>query len=462
MSSEEREFRIRPRRPRVGRDEARVWSVALKQIMRIARMTSRRSKGSAAAKRRTAARPFNQRCAVRVTYSRNTVKGQWRAHGRYLMRESAAGGASARGIGFGRDGKIDDLAATLDRWQTAGDARFFKIIISPEFGDRVDLERLARDLMSRMERDLDTGLEWAAVVHHNTDHPHVHIALRGVRADGAGLRLDRGYIQHELRGHAEDLCTAQLGYRTELDAAEAERRAITQQRFTSLDRMILRNAVENEDDPDYLRVTPATNHVAARLRFLSAMGLSNSSGGNRWRVRRDFETVLRAMQRAGDRQKALAAHAEMLSDPRLPLVLTNISAVSELEGRVLGHGEDGSTGRAYLLLEGTDAKVHFIYQNRAIAQARRAGKLRPGSFARFQRRLAKLELLDFGDAERLLSNVEYLRTAAERLIQRGAIPQPNSWGGWLGRYQSGVQNMIAADRTIQQHVHRSRELFTRS
>jgi hypothetical protein len=48
----------------------------------------------------------------------------------------------------------------------------------PEFGDRIDLSRLTRELMSRMGSDLGTdALEWAAVAHYNTEHPHVHIAL---------------------------------------------------------------------------------------------------------------------------------------------------------------------------------------------------------------------------------------------------------------------------------------------
>jgi type IV secretory pathway VirD2 relaxase len=439
MATDEREFRIRPRRPRVGRDEARVWTVALKRIIRIARMTSRRGHGdSPAARRATALRRFSQRCAVRVMYSRNTTKGQWRAHGRYLMRESAAGTGSGQRAGFGPDGNIEDPAANLDRWQAAGDARLFKLIISPEFGERVDLQRLAQDLMGRMERDLDTRLEWAAVVHHNTEHPHIHIALRGIRQDGAELRLERGYIQHGLRAHAEDLCTAQLGYRTELDAAEAQRREVTQQRFTSLDRVILRTAAAVDRDTEHLWVAPASDYAAARLRFLSTMGLSDASTDNRWRVRRDFETVLRAMQRAGDRQKALAAHAEMLSDPRLPLVVTNARDISELEGRVLGHGEDESSGRAYLLLEGTDAKVHFIYQNAAIAEARRAGKLRAGSFARYQRRRGRLEILDYGDAERVLTNAGYLNSVTQRLVKKGMIAEAGGWGGWLGRYQVAV------------------------
>jgi len=447
MATDEREFRIRPRRPRVGSDEARVWTVALKRIIRIARMTSRRGHGdSPAARRATVLRPFSQRCAVRVTYSRNTTKGQWRAHGRYLMRESAAGTASRQRAGFGPNGRIEDLAAHLDHWQAAGDTRLFKLILSPEFGERVNLERLTQDLMSRMERDLDTRLEWAAVMHHNTEHPHVHITLRGIREDGTELRLERGYIQHGLRAHAEDLCTAQLGYRTELDAAEAQRREVTQQRFTSLDQVILRTAAAVDRDTEHLWVAPASDYAAARLRFLSTMGLSEPSSDNCWRVRRDLETILRAMQRAGDRQKALAAHAEMLSDPRLPLVVTNAGDISELDGRVLGHGEDESTGQLYLLLEGTDANVHFIYQNAAIAEARRASKLRAGSFARFRRRLGRLEILDYGDAERLLSNAAYLNSVAQRLIKKGMIAEAGGWGGWLGRYEaalSAASNRIA-------------------
>lgn len=169
------------------------------------------------------------------------------------------------------------------------------------------------------------------------------------------------------------------------------------------------------------------------------MGLSDPSSDNRWRVRRDLETILRAMQRAGDRQKALAAHAEMLSDPRLPLVVMNARDISELEGRVLGHGEDESTGRTYLLLlEGTDAKVHFIYQSTAIAEARRAGKLRAGSFAQFRRNSTRLEVLDYGDAERLLSNGGYFRNSADRLAKKGMIPEAGGWGGWLGRHQVAV------------------------
>ena len=96
------------------------------------------------------------------------------------------------------------------------------MILSPEFGEKIDLDQMTREVMARMERDLGTKLEWVAVSHFNTDHPHVHVALRGVRDDGSPLELPREYVRAGIRQHAERACTLQLGLRTALDAASAE------------------------------------------------------------------------------------------------------------------------------------------------------------------------------------------------------------------------------------------------
>jgi microcompartment protein CcmL/EutN len=52
-------------------------------------------------------------------------------------------------------------------------------------------------------------------------------------------------------------------------------------------------------------------YAAARLAVLERMGLAESVGPNTWKVRGDCETVLRAMQQAGDRQKTLAQHVHL-------------------------------------------------------------------------------------------------------------------------------------------------------
>ena len=40
-----------------------------------------------------------------------------------------------------------------------------------------------------METDLGTKLDWIAVDHHNTGHPHTHILVRGVTDNGNTLNI---------------------------------------------------------------------------------------------------------------------------------------------------------------------------------------------------------------------------------------------------------------------------------
>jgi len=103
--------------------------------------------------------PMSQRCPVRVTYMRNKNAGQWKAHGYYLARERATEKRERNAAGFTRSERGVDIPQRLDGWQQAGDERLFKIIVSPEFGDRINLENHTRQLMARMERDIKTALE---------------------------------------------------------------------------------------------------------------------------------------------------------------------------------------------------------------------------------------------------------------------------------------------------------------
>jgi len=358
-----------------------------------------RNRGTSGGKGRST-RPYLQRCAVRVTYLNNKTRGQWKAHGRYLARESATHEYPAEGVGFGRDEQAIDIAGRPENWQRSGDERLWKVIISPEFGDRADLHRLTADLMERMERDLGTDLEWVAVARYNTEHPHAHVVVRGVRSDGTGLRMSRDYIQQGIRSAPEHICTRQIGYRTELDATEAERREISESRFTSLDRRIMREASSPNADfgPEYFEVvrdpTEAglsgtarlrTQHEASRLAVLHRMGLAESTGGASWLVRRDCEEVLRAMQRGADRQRTLAAHGVLLSDNRLPMTTLDVRDLTSIDGRTLVHGEEEASGRRYLMLEGTDGHVYHFYRTAEMEELRSQRGLQTNSFIRLRK-----------------------------------------------------------------------------
>ena len=111
-----------------------------------------------------------------------------------------------------------------------------------------------------MERDLGTQLEWVAAVHHNTEHPHVHIAVRGVDDKGIPLRLPREYIRGGLRERAEEIATEALGYRSPADAHEAQRRETLQNRYTPLDRILQRS---NDGSSSHFAVTVNPNDAVA-------------------------------------------------------------------------------------------------------------------------------------------------------------------------------------------------------
>lgn len=432
--------------------------------MHHARMSSTRKHQSRTGASPKRAHSYNQRCAVRVIYSKNTTSGQWRAHGRYLARESATHDGDPKAVGFDKRGESVDIAERLESWQKAGDERLWKLILSPEFGDRADLKRLTRDLVSQMEKDLGAPLEWAAVAHYNTEHPHVHIALRGIGAGRRPLHFDRDYIKLGIRAIAEDFCTRQLGHRTEMDAAVAQRREVHQHHCTSLDRIIARDAgkVAERDSP-FFTVTKDPSraglgqgarlleqHTAERLMVLEGMGLAAPAGPNTWRVRREFENVLRAMQRSADRQKMLAARGVLISDERLPLVVLDLRRLTSVEGRILVHGEEETgrqAGRSYLMLEGTDGRIHYIYYTPEMEAARHRGGLRTNAFIRLRKLFSEghplLEIEEMENSEAILRNRRHLQETAQRLVRRGIIPQEDGWSGWLGRYQKALVEAAA-------------------
>jgi hypothetical protein len=293
--------------------------------------------------------------------------------------------------------------------------------------------------------------------------------FRGVRSDGTALRMSRKYIQHGIRSAAESVCTKQLGYRTELDAAEAERREISEPRFTLLDRRIMREASNPSADfgPQYFAVirTPTEaglsdtarlriQHEAARLAVLHRMGLAESTRGGSWLVRRDAEQVLRAMQRTADRHKTLTVHGVLLSDDRLPMTTLDVRELTSIDGRILVHGEEEGSGRSYLMLESTDGHVYHIYGTPEMEELRSQRGLQNNSFIRLRKFGPAVEIRDMGDAEAVLRNKAHFRETASEMIRRGVFPKDDGWNGWLGRYQ---RVLVDAAFALEQRQAKERE-----
>src|ERR1700683_5350087 len=108
-TDEDREFRLRPTKPRVVRNEGAAWSNGFKLLVHYAR-SSRKTSNRGAGGKGKGSRPYHQRCAIRVTYLKNRTRGQWRAHGRYLARESATFENDAKAVGFSKGNEAVEIA----------------------------------------------------------------------------------------------------------------------------------------------------------------------------------------------------------------------------------------------------------------------------------------------------------------------------------------------------------------
>ena len=161
----------------------------------------------------------SQRATVKIKV---VQAGKAPAHARYLEKEAAGlDGAEVHAFTATRDGI--DLKAMTREWSE--DRHYFQTIISPEHGDRLDMQQYVRDVMARYERDLGTKLTWGSVIHYDTEHPHAHVMIRGVDDRGADLVINREYIRHGMRHRAMEVATQELGPRSahEITAAVEKR-----------------------------------------------------------------------------------------------------------------------------------------------------------------------------------------------------------------------------------------------
>lgn len=286
-----------------------------------------------------------------------------RAHMRYLERDGTTR-EGARGTLYGPAEDEADGRTFLARG--SGDRHQFRFIVAAEDGaEYEDLKPLTRRLMAQAEKDLGARLDWVAVDHFNTGHPHTHILLRGKDEHGKDLVIAREYIARGLRERAIELVTLDLGPRSEREIARADRREIAQERFTGIDRRLLRAADREGLVAPHHRDPQEQSLRAGRLGTLVRMGLATPEGRGRWRLDPRLEETLRAMGRRGDIIATLdqAARAQQLDmgpadyaiyDPAAP-------AAQPIVGRVAARGLGGDEEeRSFLIVEGIDGRMHYV------------------------------------------------------------------------------------------------------
>lgn len=278
-------------------------------------------------------------------------------HLRYIERDGVAR-AGQRGQAYGLESDTADLKAFEERGR--GDRHQFRFIVSVEDAEQLeDLRGYTREFMRRMATDLETRLDWVAVDHWDTDNPHTHVVLRGRAANGQDLVISPDYMAHGMRMRAAELATEWLGPRTELEIRQGLLREVEQERLTSLDRALLRQASVNIVD---LAETPNGQQrgtmLRARLQRLEAMELAERTDSNRWRLSPRMESTLAAMMERGDILRTM--HRGLRGQQR-ECVVPETVAERSIIGRIADKGlADELNDRGYLVVDGIDGRAHYV------------------------------------------------------------------------------------------------------
>ena len=285
------------------------------------------------------------------------------AHLRYLQRDGTTR-EGERGTLYGRDADTIDGKAFGERG--AGDRHQFRFIVSPEDGDQYDdLKPLTRRLMGRLEEDLGTKLDWVAVDHFNTGHPHTHIVVRGKDDRGADLVIARDYMTTGIRERAAELVDLDLGPRTHREIAQTLRAEVEQERLTSIDRDLLKQA-----DAERIVATNGRDAFdqtlrAGRLAKLSRLGLAEPLGAGRFRLAPDLANTLRALGERGDIIRTMQREFSRTATGRAPADQAIYDPAAPdarpLVGRVLARGlADEHADRHFLIVDGVDGRSHYV------------------------------------------------------------------------------------------------------
>lgn len=338
---------------------------------RVRRAANSASKSSSASSRQsspTGEQFFSRRVIVKVHLVKMGGQGYatQKLHVDYIQRDSAARDGD-KGHLFSRDEILAEGAAFTERGKD--DRHQFRIIVSPEDGKEIgDLRTFTRNFMAQMERDLETRLDWVAANHYDTANPHSHIVVRGVKDNGKNLIIPRDYISHGMRELAQEIATRELGPATQIDVAMKLAKQVSQERFTVLDKELLKKSVNQIVDVS-ANLSEGMNwqqrFEKGRVKALAKMGLAEKVGFGKWRLDDSLERTLRRMSDRGD---IIRTYQRAMTEAKLerPIIKEPIydplaDDAGPITGKVLKVGIlDDVNDRSYVVLDTLQGEAIFV------------------------------------------------------------------------------------------------------
>jgi hypothetical protein len=195
--------------------------------------------------------------------------------------------------------------------------------------------------------------------------------------------MARHYISHGIRHRAQDLVTLELGPEQEFERIIKLANEMKAERFTSLDRGILKDAKENvlvvaamsdaERGRSKGRAEGAQLSLrVGRLRRLEQMGLAEEKLTGVWAIDPQLESKLRSLSERGDimviMNRVMRTHG--IDRPAGDFAIFSGAHKSDpVIGRVVEVGiADEITDRKYLIVDGIDGRIHYAETGKLAGQ----------------------------------------------------------------------------------------------
>ncbi|WP_324256112.1 DUF3363 domain-containing protein [Shinella zoogloeoides] len=221
--------------------------------------------------------------------------------------------------------------------------------------------------MSQVETDLGTRLDWVAVNHHNTGHPHVHVIVRGKDELGENLVINGAYLANGIRERASDLATLELGPVTEIEQSRKLSTEIDQDRFTRIDRAMTEEAEDRFLDLRHEPTDPKRQFNRTlrlrRLAKLEKMGLATEHATGVWELGERMEPALRELGERGDiiRNMHKALKADGLDRDPMTFQIHDAAPEVPITGRVIDKYLTDELGENLtVVVDGIDGRTHHV------------------------------------------------------------------------------------------------------
>lgn len=245
------------------------------------------------------------------------------------------------------------------------DPTHYRLVVNPQDGTELgDLKAYARRLMNSVEEDLGGDIEWIAGAHFDTGRPHLHILLRGRRANGQSLRFPGPYLSSGLRDRARDAATEILGPRPQ----RVKDSLIQAEQMTPLDDTILEASRGGLLKAELI---PQAHRSSAlrRLVHLETKGWASLVSPGVWQLQPDLRHRLLQLghRRAGEYAAARILEHSTWREQRTRLEAVSLRPDEKLAGAYVGVHRTGRypDGPHAVVLDLTDGRLAHVTMRHA-------------------------------------------------------------------------------------------------